>query len=104
MVQLSGRGVRTNLLDTAEALNVEVLDRAQALANWIAGMPEVRSGAADFTKLCVENRISEIRIKDAQGVAQSVCHTGDATANPLSADAPLGDGRTLSVWSAPASI
>ncbi|HML17417.1 MAG TPA: hypothetical protein VK419_10345, partial [Bryobacteraceae bacterium] len=87
-------GVRTDLLDTAEALNVEVQDRAQALAYWIAGMAEVRSGAADFTRLCVENRIAEIRIRDAHGVTQSVCHTGDATPNPLSADAPLGDGRT----------
>jgi PAS domain S-box-containing protein len=90
-------GVRTDLVDTAEALNVEVQDRAQALAYWIASMPEVHSGSADFTKLCVENRIAEIRIKDTHGAAQSVCRTGDADDKLLSADASLGDGRTLAV-------
>lgn len=94
---LPAAGVRTNLLDTAEGLNVEVQDRAQALAYWFASMPEVHSGAADFTKLCVENRVAELRIVDPSGAAQTVCSTGQASTRPVTAEAPLGDGRTIAV-------
>ena len=94
---LPAAGVRTNLLDTAEGLNVEVQDRAQALAYWFASMPEVHSGAADFAKLCVENRVAELRIQDPGGTAQTVCSAGDSSTRPITAEAPLGDGRSIAV-------
>src|SRR5271169_3199028 len=40
-------GVRINLVESAVALDGEVKDRAQALANWLATVPEVRAGSAD---------------------------------------------------------
>ena len=44
-------GVRINLVESAVALDGEVKDRAQALANWMATVPEVRAGTADFEKV-----------------------------------------------------
>ena len=58
-------GVRTDLIDTGNALAAEVQGRAQALANWIAAMPGTSSGTADFQKLCRENRITELRVIDS---------------------------------------
>src|SRR3984957_6387009 len=62
---LPAEAVRTNLVETATALDDEVRDRAQALANWIAGMPELRAGTLDFPRLCSEHRIAELRIDGA---------------------------------------
>ncbi|MBZ5606262.1 MAG: HAMP domain-containing protein, partial [Acidobacteriia bacterium] len=85
-----GEGIRTSLVSTAEALGEEVQGRAQALANWAATLPEVRSGTADFTRLCTENRIAELRIG-----AQIVCGSSAADGKPYEAQATLDDGRTL---------
>ena len=57
-----GEGIRTSLVDTAQALDEEVEGRAQALANWAATLPEMRNGNFDFTKFCIENRIADLRI------------------------------------------
>src|SRR5580693_8837243 len=57
-------GVRIDLIDTANAFAEEVQDRAQALADWIAAMPEARGKSLDFPKLCSENRIAELRVEN----------------------------------------
>src|SRR5205814_7962003 len=49
-------GIRLQLIDTGIALGDEVQGRAQALANWLAALPEVRQGTADFPKLCKDAR------------------------------------------------
>jgi len=91
---IPAEGVRTNLVDATVALDGEVQDRAQALANWIATLPDVRSGAADFGKLCEDRRIAELRIG-----AMNLCPAADSDpgAKLLQAHAPLDDGRTLMV-------
>jgi len=83
-------GVRTSLVDSAAALDEEVQDRAQALANWLATSPDVRTASADFAKLCADNRISELRLETA-----NLCPADEATGKLFEARAPLGDGRTL---------
>ncbi|HLW75609.1 MAG TPA: ATP-binding protein, partial [Bryobacteraceae bacterium] len=90
-----GEGVRTNLVDAAVALDGEVQSRAQALANWMATMPEVRNGTADFAKLCEEQRIASISI----GGGSNLCPASEAdnAGKPLLASSMLGDGRTLAV-------
>src|SRR5580700_3333611 len=45
-------GMRISLVDAGNAFEDEVQDRAQALANWIATMPETHAPNADFAKLC----------------------------------------------------
>src|SRR5713101_5780615 len=66
-------GVKINLIETSRDLDQEVQSRAQALANWIAAMPEVRAGTADFGQLCAENRISELRVENRDGVTSVFC-------------------------------
>ena len=89
---LPGEGVRTNLLETAAALDDEVHDRAQALANWIALLPELHKGAADYARLCGDNRIAELRIDNS-----IACAAGDSKTKFIDARALLADGRTLTV-------
>src|SRR5436305_1702943 len=50
-------GVRLQLIDAGVALGDEVQGRAQALAKWIASLPEARDLTADFPALCREQRI-----------------------------------------------
>jgi two-component system nitrogen regulation sensor histidine kinase NtrY len=89
---IPAEGVRTNLVDATVALDGEVQDRAQALANWIATLPDVRSGTANFAKLCEDRRIAELRLAGA-----NLCPAteSDPSAKMLEAHVTLDDGRTL---------
>jgi two-component system nitrogen regulation sensor histidine kinase NtrY len=89
-------GVRISLIDTAVALGDEVQNRAQALANWIALTPGVESEDSDFSKLCVENRIAELRIEAPTG-NRTVCDSKEDSNHLLTARAPLASGATLVV-------
>jgi PAS domain S-box-containing protein len=60
-------GMNIQLRDAAVGLGEEVQSRADALAHWLAALPEVQNGTADFTRLCRENRIEELRIDTPQG-------------------------------------
>ncbi|MBZ5677258.1 MAG: HAMP domain-containing protein [Acidobacteriia bacterium] len=60
-------GMNIQLRDAAVGLGEEVQSRADALAHWLAALPEVKNGTADFSKLCRENRIEELRIDTAEG-------------------------------------
>ena len=77
-------GVKFSLVDTAVALGDEVQNRAQALANWIALMPGVASEDTDFSKLCIDNRIAELRIESADGT-RSVCDSKEDQKHLLTA-------------------
>src|ERR1043166_2695460 len=88
-------GVRFELIDTGNAFHEEVQDRAQALANWIASMPEARSGSADFAKLCDENRITELRLETDRGTTENLCPPSLGGGDLFTARAPLGNSGTL---------
>jgi PAS domain S-box-containing protein len=60
-------GMSNQLRDAAEGLGEEVQSRADALAHWLAALPEVQNGTADFTRLCRENRIDQLRIDSPAG-------------------------------------
>jgi len=60
-------GMNIQLRDAAVGLGEEVQSRADALAHWLAALPEVQNGTADFSRLCRENRIEELRIDTPQG-------------------------------------
>jgi PAS domain S-box-containing protein len=85
-------GIRIQLIDTGIALGDEVQGRAQALVNWLAGLPEVRRGTANFAQLCSAASIAELRTEDASGVGQAYCTSADMTGDVFTARAPLGDG------------
>ncbi len=85
-------GIRTSLIDTAQALDDEVQGRAQALANWAATLPDVRSGSADLEKLCADNRIAELRVGPRQ-----LCTAANGEGKMFEAQATLDDGRILRI-------
>lgn len=89
-------GIKFSLVDTAVALGDEVQNRAQALANWIALMPGVKTADADLSKICVENRIAELRIESPAGI-RTVCDTKEDPNHLFTARAPLAGGATLVV-------
>jgi two-component system, NtrC family, nitrogen regulation sensor histidine kinase NtrY len=89
-------GIKFSLIETSVALGEEVQNRAQALANWIALMPGVQTDDADFSKVCIENRIAELRIESSAGV-RTVCDTKEESAHLLTARAALADGATVVV-------
>ena len=90
-------GIRIDLIDTGVALGDEVQGRAQALVNWIAALPEVRAGSADFAKLCAENRIADLRVQNTDGVARHLCQDESSGSELFTARAEFGDQGTLVV-------
>ena len=88
--------VKFSLIDTAASLDDEVQHRAQALANWIALMPDVESETADFSKLCIENRIAELRI-DSDAGPRIACSSKEEQTRALTASATLADGTKVTV-------
>lgn len=91
------QGIRVELDSTTQAYASEVAGRAQALANWLATLPEVREGKADFAALCAENRITELRLDDINGTGHTLC-TGAAQGGAVhTARAPVAGFGTLVV-------
>ena len=66
-------GVRTDLVQSSHALSEEIQGRADALAHWIAAMPEAASGSADFTRLCHENNVAALEITAPGAEPDLVC-------------------------------
>ena len=88
-------GMNIQLRDAAVGLGDEVQSRADALANWLALLPEVRDGTAQFAKLCRENRIEELRIDSPKGM-RVLCPT-IASGGLFTARVDLGSEATLVV-------
>jgi two-component system nitrogen regulation sensor histidine kinase NtrY len=91
------QGIRVELDSTTQAYADEVAGRAQALANWLAALPEVRDGKADFPALCAEHRITELRLDDITGAGHTLC-AGPAEGGVVhTARAPVAGFGTLVV-------
>jgi len=88
-------GVKINLIETSHALDREVQDRAQALARWIAAMPEAQAGAADFDSLCAGNRIAELRAETMDGSTRVFCPDTGSGKSVFQARADMGGAGTL---------
>jgi two-component system nitrogen regulation sensor histidine kinase NtrY len=88
-------GMNIQLRDAAVGLGEEVQSRADALAHWLAAVPEVRNGTADFARLCRENRIAELRI-DSPGGTRFLC-ASSASVPLFISRADLGRDETLVV-------
>jgi two-component system, NtrC family, nitrogen regulation sensor histidine kinase NtrY len=91
-------GIRTDLVQSNRALSVEVQGRADALTHWIASLPEVETGTADFARLCRENNIAALEISRPGTRTDQVCPLQAGTSALMTATAPLGRGTlTLAV-------
>src|SRR5258706_2514739 len=88
-------GVRTNLIDTGTGLALEVQGRADALTRWLAAMPGVGNGTANFAALCRDNRIAALQITSPAGVTRAVCPLAGSTTGVVVARAPMSGGGEL---------
>jgi two-component system nitrogen regulation sensor histidine kinase NtrY len=88
-------GMNIQLRDAAVGLGDEVQSRSDALAHWLALVPEVRNGTADFAKLCRENRIEELRLDTPAG-NRTLC-ASSASVPLFGSRADLGGAGTLVV-------
>src|SRR5882672_5307654 len=88
-------GIRTDLVQSSQALSTEVQGRANALAHWIATMPAVDSGTADFARLCRENAIASLEITAPGSPPDRVCPLQPGATGLFSASAPLRNGTLV---------
>ncbi|HTD44021.1 MAG TPA: ATP-binding protein [Bryobacteraceae bacterium] len=88
-------GVRTNLIDTGNGLASEVQGRADALARWLATMPGVGEGTANFAVLCRDNRIAALQITSPAGFTRAVCPLAGSATGVVAARAPISGGGQL---------
>jgi len=88
-------GVRTNLIDTGNGLASEVQGRADALARWLAAMPAVGDGSANFAVMCRDNRIAALHITSPAGVTRAVCPLAGSATGVVVALAPISGGGEL---------
>jgi two-component system nitrogen regulation sensor histidine kinase NtrY len=86
-------GMNIQLRDAAVGLGEEVQSRADALAQWLAAIPEVQNGTADFARLCRENRIEELRIDTPTG--NRVLCASSAIGSLFSSRAELAQGTLV---------
>jgi two-component system nitrogen regulation sensor histidine kinase NtrY len=88
-------GIRTDLVQSSHALSAEVQGRADALAHWVASMPEVESGTADFARLCHENNIASLEITAPGKRRNQVCPLQPGTTELMKASVPLAQGTLV---------
>ncbi len=88
-------GIRTDLVDSGRALTAEVQGRADALVRWLADSPGVVEGSADFARICRDQRIAALTIRDTDGSEVSVCPLAAGSTGLITSRAPLRDGSTL---------
>ena len=94
-------GIRTDLVQSNKALSSEVQGRADALAHWLALLPEVGDGTADFEALCRDNNIASLELRAPGSPPSVVCPLQPGTTGLFTATAPLRPGiLTLAVRSA----
>jgi len=88
-------GMNIQLRDAAIGLGEEVQARADALAHWLAAMPELWNGNTGLASLCRENRIAELRIDAPDGGRVLCASTGGSRL--FTSRAQLPGGNTLVV-------
>lgn len=90
-------GMKFELEKAAGAFDKEVEGRAHALANWIATLPEVRTGTANFADLCKEHRIADLFLRSPEGRVQALCPSTAIGLNARRATASVGALGTIEV-------
>jgi two-component system, NtrC family, nitrogen regulation sensor histidine kinase NtrY len=74
--------IRTDLIAVGNSFDIETQGRGQALADWVATLPEVaRAGsepAAKLSRLCRERSIAEIRVEVPGAVPVRLCSADPA--------------------------
>src|SRR5579872_475960 len=88
-------GIRTDLVQSNKALSSEVQGRADALAHWIALLPEVNAGTANYAGLCRENNIASLEIRMPESPAKVVCTLQPGTTGLFTASAPFRLGTVV---------
>jgi two-component system nitrogen regulation sensor histidine kinase NtrY len=88
-------GVRTDLVQTSAALSEEVQGRARALAGWVASMPDVEAGTANFASLCRENGIASLEIVSPGETPEIVCPLQPGATGLITASAPMRGGNVV---------
>jgi len=90
-------GIRTDLVQSNKALSSEVQGRADALAHWIAMLPQVEDGTANFAALCRDNNIASLEISPPDSSPKIVCPLQPGTTGLFAASAPLRRGTLFLV-------
>ncbi len=85
-------GIRTNLANASTGLSAEVQGRATALARWLAALPEVAEGTANFAALCRENSIAALEVTLQDGASRAVCPLEPGSTALFTAQAPFAKG------------
>ncbi len=94
-------GIHFALDEARDSFNAELQGRAQALANWLATVPAVESGAADFARICSENRIIKLTLLDPAS-PRIFCDSKTTGNDGYKATASMAGVGTLEVEIAPA--
>jgi PAS domain S-box-containing protein len=97
-------GIRTDLVESSHALSAEVQGRADALAHWVASMPDVAAGTADFARLCRENEIAALGITPLGARPMQVCPLQPGTTGLMTATVPLAGGTLVLAVRPPADL
>ncbi len=85
-------GIRADLVQSANALAGEVQGRANALARWVASLPEVAEGTASYERLCRENGITMLELTAPGSQPRVVCPLQPGAGKLFTATARLGRG------------
>src|ERR1700681_3522360 len=88
-------GSRTDLVQSNNALSSEVQGRANALAHWIALLPEVDAGTLNYAALCRDNNIASLEIRTPGLAPKIVCALQPGTTGLFTASAPLRRGTLV---------
>ncbi len=90
-------GIKTELQDTSAAFRNEVQGRADALAGFLATRTDVRTGTANFARLCSDYRIAELNLRAPEGSRKLLCPSKATGISTARAEAPVGILGSLEV-------
>ena len=85
-------GIRADLVQSTNALAAEVQGRANALARWVASLPEGDAGSANYARLCRDNGIAMMELTARGAKPSVVCPLQPGPGRLFTATAPLGRG------------
>lgn len=94
-----GENVKNSLVDLGTAFDDEMREKAGALANWLAAVPEttaaIESGIADhafFAKSCADHKIGQLTLDAGRGQPLVLCTGPESAVRTFAAQAPVVDG------------